>query len=125
MGRRTRNRARLNPDPERSLRSDKKAQPALPPGPQIDEPSRPLWPFLTAFALVAAVLAYIFLTADRGDPGPTNAQKIRTLTEQYVAAYNAGDQARMKQLSCAGLTDAESPLHGEPTGIAIARMRSL
>lgn len=113
MGRRTRKRARLNPPPERTdvIAND-------------DEPRRPLWPFLGAFTIVALVLGYIFLTGGRGDAGPTNAQKIRTLTEQYVAAHNAGDTTRLKQLSCPGLADKDAPLTGEPTGISIVRMRS-
>lgn len=117
MGRRTRNRD-LNNEPSRP------AQKAVPAQPVEEEESRPLWPFLAALGLVVVILAYIFLTADRGVPGPTNAQKVRTLTEQYVEAYNAGDQGRLAALSCAGLAAEQSPLEGEPKGVAIKRMHS-
>jgi hypothetical protein len=124
MGRRTRKRARLNTGPqERSPRSDQKAQ-RTDVIANDDEPRRPLWPFLAAFAIFAALMAYIFLIGGRGDSGPTNAQKIRTLTEQYVAAHNDGDSARLQQLSCPGLADKDAPLTGEPKGISIVRMRS-
>ncbi len=113
MGRRTRNRARQNEQPQT-------APPVVP----EEQEKRPLWPFFGALGLVAVVLAYIFLTAERGTPGPTPAQKIRTLTEQYVEAYNAGDTSRLAALSCAGLETDESPMDGEPKGVEIKRMHS-